>query len=176
MAHEFIPLHMGVLTVSDTRDASNDQSGDLIAERLTKAGHVVVERAWIRDEIEELRGGFSRWIADEGVDVVIATGGTGLAPRDCTPEALAPLITKDIPGFGELFRYLSYKEIATSTMQSRALAAMCRDTVVFLLPGSTGACRLAMEELILPQLDHRHRPCNFAQLLPRVRSRGSGGS
>ncbi len=165
----FVPLNVAVLTVSDTRTPATDSSGDLIQERLTGAGHRVVNRLILRDEIEALRSRFRAWIADPGVDVVIATGGTGLTRRDITPEAVGPLITKPIPGFGELFRWLSYEEIGTSTIESRALAGIADDTIVFLLPGSTGACRLGMDRIILPQLDAAQPPCNLVELLPRIR-------
>lgn len=166
---DFTPLNVAVLTVSDTRTRENDTSGDLIQERLHGAGHRVGERVILRDDAERLREQVRVWVANKGVDVVIATGGTGLTRRDVTPEALRPLITKPIPGFGELFRWLSYDDVGTSTIQSRAEAGIADDTLVFLLPGSTGACRLAMDKIILPQLDATHRPCNLVELLPRIR-------
>ncbi len=165
----FVPLSVAVLTVSDTRTRANDTSGDLIETQLSAAGHRIAHRDIVHDDIEPLRAKFRSWISDRAVDVVIATGGTGVTQRDITPEALAPLITKPIPGFGELFRMLSYQEVGTSTIQSRAVAGIADDTIVFLLPGSTGACRLGMEKIILPQLDARHRPCNLTELLPRIR-------
>ncbi|HVK75045.1 MAG TPA: molybdenum cofactor biosynthesis protein B [Kofleriaceae bacterium] len=171
---EFIPVNVAVLTVSDTRTLETDGSGALIVELLGAAGHHVAARAVVEDTRELIRGELERWIADPGVDVVIATGGTGITPRDVTPEALEPLVTKAIPGFGELFRMLSYEEIGTSTIQSRATAALCGQTVVFLLPGSTGGVRLGMEKIIVPQLDHRLRPCNFVMLLPRIRGEQAG--
>lgn len=167
--HPFLPLNVGVLTVSDTRTRENDTSGDVIEEKLKTAGHRVVKRSICRDDIDALRALFQEWIGDHGVDAIIATGGTGLTRRDITPEAVRPFITKPIPGFGELFRMLSYEEIGTSTIQSRADAGIAGDTLVFLLPGSTGACRLGMEKIILPQLDAAHRPCNLVELLPRIR-------
>lgn len=166
---DFLPLNVAVLTVSDTRTRANDTSGDLIQERLAGAGHRVVQREIRRDDRAELRALFQTWIADAAVDAIIATGGTGLTRRDVTPEAVAGLFTKPIPGFGELFRWLSFAEIGTSTIQSRAEAGVADDTLVFLLPGSTGACRLAMDQIILPQLDAAHRPCNLVELLPRIR-------
>lgn len=165
----FTPLNIAVLTVSDTRTRESDTSGDLIQERLQGAGHRVVERVILRDDVEGLREQVQAWVANKSIDVVIATGGTGLTRRDVTPEAVRPLITKPIPGFGELFRWLSYDDVGTSTIQSRAEAGIADDTLVFLLPGSTGACRLAMDKLILPQLDATHRPCNLVELLPRIR-------
>jgi molybdenum cofactor biosynthesis protein B len=166
---EFVPLNVAVLTVSDTRTRETDTSGDLIAERLLGAGHRVVGREIRPDDLQSLRALFRQWTEDPEVDVIIATGGTGLTRRDITPEAVRELITKPIPGFGELFRMLSYDDIGTSTIQSRAEAGIADGTVVFLLPGSTGACRLGMDKIILQQLDSRHRPCNLVELLPRIR-------
>ncbi|HEY4157994.1 MAG TPA: molybdenum cofactor biosynthesis protein B [Polyangiaceae bacterium] len=163
------PLRIAVLTVSDTRNVDTDHSGGLAVERLTRAGHVIAHREIIPDDLQRLRATFSALIADSQIDVVIATGGTGITQRDVTPEALEPLVTKAIPGFGELFRHLSFAEIGTSTIQSRAEAALCGTTLVFLLPGSTGAVRLALEQILLAQLDARTKPCNFVELLPRVR-------
>jgi molybdenum cofactor biosynthesis protein B len=174
MEREFIPVRIAVLTVSDTRDASNDGSGGYIASRMTEVGHHVVAREIIKDSEIAIRAKLAQWIADPGVDVVIATGGTGVTPRDVTPEALAPLVTKEIPGFGELFRQLSFAEIGAATIQSRAMAALCGQTYVFLLPGSTSGCRTGVEQILLPQLDHRQKPCNFVMLLPRIRNEPSG--
>lgn len=167
----FEPLNIAIVTVSDTRTADNDRSGDTIAERLSTAGHEICARAIVTDDRDAIERRIAEHIADSGVDVVLTTGGTGFSPRDVTPEALAPLVTRPIPGFGELFRMLSYEEIGTSTMQSRAEAAQCGDTFVFLLPGSTGAVRTAMDRILLEQLDVRHRPCNFAELVPRLAQR-----
>lgn len=166
---EFIPVHVGVLTVSDTRTLETDKSGRVAEEKLTEAGHRVVRRQIVRDDREAITAALRAWIDDDEVEVIITTGGTGVTPRDVTPEALTPLVTKPIPGFGELFRWLSYAEIGTSTIQSRAEAALCRTTYVFLLPGSPGAVRTALDKILLPQLDHRHMPCNFVELLPRIR-------
>jgi molybdenum cofactor biosynthesis protein B len=165
----FVPLQVAVLTVSDTRTAETDGSGALIAEKLAAAGHRVADRRIVRDDVEALRAQLRAWIADPGVDAVIATGGTGLTGRDVTPEAAAPLVTKPIPGFGELFRSLSYQEIGTSTIESRAFAGVADGTLLFCLPGSTGACRLGLDQIILPQLDARTAPCNLTALLPRIR-------
>lgn len=165
----FVPVRVAVLTVSDTRTFETDTSGGTVVERLEGAGHVVAARRIVPDELELIREQLRAFIADRDIDVVITTGGTGVTPRDVTPEALAPLVTKPIPGFGELFRWLSWEEIGTSTIQSRAEAALCDTTYVFLLPGSTGAVRTAMDEILLSQLDIRHRPCNFVELLPRIR-------
>lgn len=164
----FVPVHVGVLTVSDTRTIETDSSGTAIVEALVGAGHAVARRRILPDDTTRLRATFEEWVRDPQVDVVIATGGTGITGRDVTPEALAPLVTKAIPGFGELFRHLSYADIGTSTIQSRAEGALCGTTLVFLLPGSTGAVRLAMSRILLPQLDARTRPCNFVELMPRL--------
>lgn len=165
----FVPVRVAVLTVSDTRTRQTDTSGGTVVERLEQAGHVIAARMIVPDELETIRARLKTFIADRDIDVVITTGGTGVTPRDVTPEALAPLVTKPIPGFGELFRWLSFEEIGTSTIQSRAEAALCDTTYVFLLPGSTGAVRTAMDKILLSQLDIRHRPCNFVELLPRIR-------
>jgi molybdenum cofactor biosynthesis protein B len=170
----FIPVNIAVLTVSDTRTLETDSSGSYLASRLTEVGHRVVARTIVKDGELVIRAQLAQWIADPGVDVVIATGGTGVTPRDVTPEALAPLVTKSIPGFGELFRWLSYEEIGTSTIQSRAEAALCGQTYVFLLPGSTGGVRTGLEKILIPQLDHRQKPCNFVMLLPRIKNEPTG--
>ena len=166
---EMQPLGCAVATVSDSRDLTNDKSGDLIAERLRVAGHTLVDRRLIADERWQLEAAFQEWMDDPRVAVIITTGGTGITGRDVTPEAADAVYTKAIPGFGELFRWLSYQEIGASTIQSRAQAGLAGDTLLFNLPGSSGACRLAMDAILLPQLDSRTRPCNFADLLPRLR-------
>ncbi|MEM9459977.1 MAG: molybdenum cofactor biosynthesis protein B [Myxococcota bacterium] len=165
----FVPVRVAVLTISDTRSLNDDTSGDTIVERLQGVGHHIAARTIVPDDRERITAQLRTFIDDRDIDVVITTGGTGVTRRDVTPEALAPLITKSIPGFGELFRWLSYDEIGTSTIQSRAEAALCDTTYVFLLPGSPGAVRTAMDKILLPQLDIRHRPCNFVELLPRIR-------
>ncbi len=165
----FQALSLAVLTVSDTRTIETDTSGGLVAAELARAGHSVVERRIVVDDLVTIRESLAGFIADPRIDVVITTGGTGVTARDVTPDALAPLVTKPIPGFGELFRMLSYADIGAATIQSRAEAALCAQTLVFALPGSTGAVRLALEKIILPQLDSRTRPCNFAELLPRIK-------
>lgn len=170
MEREFIPVNIAVLTVSDTRTLETDTSGKLIVDRFTEAGHKIVAHQIVIDSETKIRAQLAAWIADPGVDVVIATGGTGVTPRDVTPEAMAPLVTKHIPGFGELFRQVSYAEIGAATIQSRADAALCGQTYVFLLPGSTGGVRTGIEKILLTQLDHRTKPCNFVMLLPRIRS------
>jgi molybdopterin adenylyltransferase len=164
----FLPLGVAVLTVSDTRNLQNDTGGGAIVEALAAAGHHLVERQLLTDDKPLLTAQLQRWVADPAVQVVIATGGTGITRRDVTVEALEPLVSKHIPGFGELFRWLSYPEIGPSTIQSRAMGAICNTTLVFLLPGSVAAVRLALDKILLPQLDRRTRPCNFAQLLPRL--------
>jgi molybdenum cofactor biosynthesis protein B len=166
----FVPISVGVLTVSDTRTAATDTSGDAIVRHLEAAGHQIGAREIVVDEQPLVSAQFGAWITDPAIDVVIATGGTGVTRRDITVEALEPHVTKLIPGFGELFRWLSYDEIGTSTVQSRAMGALCNDTYVFLLPGSTGAVTLGMSKILIPQLDARHRPCNFVELLPRIRA------
>lgn len=166
----FVPLNVAVLTLSDTRTPETDTSGDLIAEKLTTAGHKVAARVIVREDLDKLRARFEAWVNDPGIDVIISTGGTGMTQRDLTPEAAAPFIRKSIPGFGELFRWLSYAEIGTSTIQSRADAGIAANgTVIFMMPGSTNACRLGMDKIILSQLDATYRPCNLVELLPRIR-------
>jgi molybdopterin adenylyltransferase len=164
-----ITLVVAVLTVSDTRTIDTDTSGALAAATLVAAGHRCLPRRIVEDEVEVIRAELGHVIDDEQADVVVITGGTGLTRRDVTPEAVEPLVTKAIPGFGELFRQLSYAEIGAATIQSRAFAALCGRAVVFALPGSTAAVRLAMDKIILPELDSRTKPCNFAELLPRMR-------
>lgn len=166
---QFKPLHIAVLTVSDTRNEATDKSGALLVERLRAAGHVLAEKAIVRDDIYAIRAVVSRWIADSGVEVVIATGGTGITGRDGTPEAVAVLLDKEIAGFGELFRAISYAEIGPSSLQSRCLAGVANATYIFCLPGSSNACATGWDKLIAPQLDFRTRPCNLAELMPRLK-------
>ena len=165
----FIALRLCVLTVSDTRRREDDTSGDYLQSALLDAGHQLAARALLPDDRYRLRAAVSAWIADDGVDGVLVTGGTGFTGRDSTPEALLPLLDKPMPGFGEMFRAISYEEIGTSTLQSRAFAGLANGTFVFCLPGSTSACRTAWERLIRAQLDARTRPCNLATLRPRLR-------
>ena len=164
----FVPLAVAVLTVSDTRIEADDESGRGLAERIAAAGHRVTERRIVRDDVYQLRAAFSHWIADPAVQVVIANGGTGLTGRDRTPEALEPLLDKAVPGFGELFRWLSYDDIGTSTVQSRAFAGIANATLLFCLPGSPKGCAFAWDRILSAQLDARTRPCNFVALLPRL--------
>ena len=165
----FIPLKLAVLTVSDTRTEATDTSGRLLVERATEAGHHIAEHALVPDNIYAIRARVSAWIADAAVQVILITGGTGVTGRDGTPEAVSVLFDKTLDGFGEVFRSLSFHEIGTSTLQSRAIAGVANGTYVFSLPGSTGACRLAWDSLIRAQLDYRTRPCNLAELIPRLR-------
>lgn len=162
-------LKIAVLTISDTRTLETDTSGKLISSLLTLAGHRIVAHTIVTDEVTKIRSTLESFVAEPNLEVVVCTGGTGVTSRDVTPEAIAPLVTKHIPGFGELFRMLSYAQIGASTIQSRADATLCGTTLVFALPGSTAAVRLALEKILIPQLDENTRPCNFAQLLPRIR-------
>jgi molybdopterin adenylyltransferase len=166
---EFRSLHIAVMTVSDTRTEATDRSGQLLCDRLVSAGHQLAEKAIVPDDIYQIRAIISRWIADEAIEIILTTGGTGLTGRDGTPEAVIPLLDKQIEGFGELFRMISYQEIKTSTIQSRSVAGVANGTYLFCLPGSSNACQTAWDQILQAQLDSRHRPCNFAELLPRLR-------
>jgi molybdenum cofactor biosynthesis protein B len=166
---EFIALNIAVLTISDSREASNDKSGDLLVRHLTEDGHQLAQKSIVADNKYQIREVISRWIADESIQVVLTTGGTGVTGRDGTPEAITPLFDKTIDGFGEMFRNLSYDTIGTSTLQSRALAGVANGTYLFCMPGSPGACKDAWTKLINAQLDHRTRPCNLVELMPRLR-------
>ncbi len=165
---EFQPLNIAVLTASDSRTRETDTSGQALEERLVAAGHTLAERIICPDDVYQMRRELSRWIADPAVDVIITNGGTGVTGRDGTPEAVAPLLDRTIDGFGELFRWLSWQEIGTSTLASRALAGVANGTFVFCLPGSTGACRTAWDQILAKSLDRRTTPCNFAELIPRL--------
>jgi molybdenum cofactor biosynthesis protein B len=167
-SQQFYPMAAAVITVSDSRDRSNDTSGDFLCNALVEAGHEVKDRCIVKDDIYQIRAKLSAWIADDGVQVVLLTGGTGFSGRDSTPEAIAPLFDKTIDGFGELFRALSLDDIGTSTIQSRALAGFANRTVIFAMPGSTGACELAWQRILCEQLDSRTRPCNFHGVLSVV--------
>ena len=164
----FIPLHIAVLTVSDSRALADDRSGDLLAARIAEAGHILAHRRIVRDEVDDIRAIVMDWIADEGVDVVITTGGTGFTGRDVTPEALEPIFEKRMDGFSEVFHRISYDKIGTSTVQSRATGGVAGATFIFVLPGSPGACRDAWDGILKPQLDYRHMPCNFVEIMPRL--------
>lgn len=165
----FKPVNIALLTVSDTRGIENDTSGDLLAERIAAAGHKIAERAILRDDAASITARLRDWIDDDHIDVVISTGGTGLTGRDVTPGALECVKTKDIPGFGELFRWISFASIGTSTIQSRACAVLAGGTYIFALPGSNGAVKDGWDQILVHQLDSRHRPCNFVELMPRLR-------
>ena len=165
----FKPLHIAVLTVSDTRNEVTDKSGATLVERLRGAGHVLAEKAIVRDDVYAIRAIVSKWVAAPEVEVVISTGGTGITGRDGTPEAIAVLLDKQIDGFGELFRTISYEEIGPSSLQSRCLAGVANATYIFCLPGSSNACATGWDKLIAPQLDFRTRPCNLAELMPRLK-------
>lgn len=164
----FVPLRLAVLTVSDTRTGENDTSGDFLVDALTAAGHHLHEREILRDDRYVIRAQVAAWIADAQVHGVLITGGTGFTGRDSTPEAVLPLLDKEMPGFGELFRAISFEEIGTSSLQSRAFAGLSNQTFVFALPGSTSACRTAWDKLLRAQLDARTRPCNLVGLIPRL--------
>lgn len=166
---DFIPLSLCVLTVSDTRSLADDSSGDYLAAALAEAGHRLHDRALLPDDRYRLRAQVSQWIADPVADGILVTGGTGFTGRDSTPEALLPLLDKEMPGFGELFRAISFEEIGTSTLQSRAFAGLANGTFLFALPGSTSACRTGWEKIVRAQLDARTRPCNLATLRPRLK-------
>ncbi len=165
----FLSLNIAIMTVSDTRTEANDTSGKVLTQRLSDAGHQLAEKVIVPDNIYKIREAVSRWIASDSVEVVITTGGTGVTGRDGTPEAIQPLLDKQIEGFGELFRWISFQEIKTSTVQSRALAGVANGTYIFCLPGSSGACRTGWDHILQDQLDVRHRPCNFAELIPRLK-------
>lgn len=164
----FISLRIAVLTVSDTRGIKDDRSGDTLVERLTGAGHQLARRKIVTDDVEVIRGAVSAWSADPAIDVIITTGGTGFTGRDVTPEAIEPLFEKRMEGFSAIFHRISYEKIGVSTIQSRATAGLVAQTFVFVLPGSPGACRDAWDGILASQLDYRHRPCNFVEILPRL--------
>lgn len=165
---EFIPLGVAVLTVSDTRTEADDRSGELLVQRVQKAGHRLADRRLVADSKFHIRAVVSNWLIDDNVQLILTTGGTGVTGRDGTPEAISVLLDKLIEGFGEVFRALSYQQIGTSTLQSRAIAGVANATYVFCLPGSSGACATAWDELISQQVDYRTRPCNLAELMPRL--------
>ena len=164
----FLPVNIAVMTVSDTRSAADDRSGDTLAGRIAGAGHVVADRRIVPDEMAEIVAALEGWIADPEIDVVISTGGTGVTGRDVTPEAFEQVFEKKIEGFGELFRWVSFQKIRTSTVQSRAVGGVAGGTYLFALPGSPGACKDGWDEILQYQLDNRYRPCNFVELMPRL--------
>jgi molybdenum cofactor biosynthesis protein B len=167
-SRNFIPVRIAILTVTDSRTEETDTSGKALVDRLTGTGHLLAEKAIVPDNIYRMREVVSRWIIDPDVNVIISTGGTGMTGRDSTPEAIRPLLDKELEGIGELFRWLSYQDIKTSTVASRALGGVANGTFIFCLPGSTGACKTGWDEIIEPQLDYRNGPCNMVELLPRL--------
>ncbi len=169
MSAEFVPISLAILTLSDTRTLADDNSGNFLAQAILAAGHKLVERALLPDNRYQIRAKISAWISDAAVDAIVCTGGTGFTGRDSTVEAIQPLMDKEMPGFGEVFRALSYAEIGSSALQSRAFAGVANGTFVFALPGSSGACRLAWDQLISVQLDARTKPCNLVALMPRLK-------
>ena len=171
LARPFKPINIALLTVSDTRTVADDTSGDILAERVKAAGHHLAARAIERDDADAIATRLNNWIDDPGIDAIVSTGGTGLTGRDVTPEAIDRVRERDIPGFGELFRMISYRSIGTSTVQSRACAAVARGTYIFALPGSNGAVRDGWDGILAEQLDCRNRPCNFVDLMPRLREK-----
>ena len=164
----FIPVRIAVLTVSDTRGLADDRSGDALVQMLESAGHLLAARALVKDDVSEIRAKVQGWIADPAVDVVITTGGTGFTGRDVTPEAVKPLFEKEVDGFSTVFHMISFQKVGTSTIQSRACAGLARGTYIFCLPGSPGACKDAWNDILKWQLDNRHRPCNFVEIMPRL--------
>jgi len=165
----FVPVRIAVMTVSDSRTLDTDTSGQTLVDRIEATGHVVADRAIVKDDTDLIATRLRAWIDDADVDAVIATGGTGVTGRDVTPEAFQEVMDKEIPGFGELFRWISYQKIKTSTIQSRAMAVVAGGTYLFAVPGSTGACKDAWDEILVHQLDARHKPCNFVELMPRLK-------
>jgi len=168
MERNFIPVNIALLTISDTRTSENDTSGKVLRERLLAAGHTLADQQIVTDDRYQIRSTISQWIASPDIQAVITTGGTGLTGRDGTPEAVKVLLDKEIEGFGELFRQISYQDIKTSTIQSRALGGVANGTFIFCLPGSSGACKTGWDDILKEQLDVRHKPCNFVELMPRL--------
>ena len=175
LTRNFVPVKIAVLTISDTRSLKDDKSGDLLVSKITDAGHFLVKREITQDDIQKIKINLQQSIQDPDIDVVISTGGTGLTGRDVTPEAFRSIFDKEIEGFGEMFRYLSFQKIGTSTLQSRALAGVSGGTYLFALPGSPSACRDAWDDLLVHQLDYRHKPCNFVEIMPRLLEAGISG-
>lgn len=167
----FLPVHIAVMTVSDTRTEADDRSGDTLVERLKADGHILAARTIVKDESDAIEAQINTWVENPDIDAVITTGGTGVTGRDVTPEAFERVCEKDIPGFGELFRWISFQKIGTSTIQSRAVAGVAKGTYLFALPGSTGACKDGWDEILHHQLDSRFRPCNFVELMPRLQEK-----
>ena len=168
MEKQFIPVNIAILTISDTRTIEDDTSGKVLHDRILDENHTVAAQTIVPDDMYQIRSIISQWIADPNIQTIITTGGTGLTGRDGTPEAVKVLLDKEIEGFGELFRHISYQDIRTSTIQSRAIGGVANGTFIFCLPGSTGACKTAWDDILKEQLDARHRPCNFVELMPRL--------
>ena len=176
MERSFIPVSISLLTISDSRNLENDKSGNVLEEKVLESGHFLFGRKIVRDEITEIHHVANKWIKNPKVEVIISTGGTGLTGRDVSPEAFRQIFDKEIEGFGELFRYLSFKKIGTSTIQSRAIAGVSNGTYIFVLPGSPSACRDAWDDILFYQLDYRHKPCNFVEIMPRLLENNKGRS
>ena len=176
MDRSFIPVSISLLTISDTRTIDEDKSGDLLERKILESGHILHERKIVQDEIFEIQETSNKWIDIPEVEVIISTGGTGLTGRDVSPEAFREIFDKEIEGFGELFRYLSFKKIGTSTIQSRAIAGVSNGTYIFVLPGSPSACKDAWDDILSHQLDYRHKPCNFVEIMPRLLEKNIGRS
>ena len=174
MERKFFPVSIALLTVSDTRVFENDKSGNLLAKKIEQSGHILFDRKIVKDEVLDIQQISKKWIKNSNVEVIISTGGTGLTGRDISPEAFRELFDKEIEGFGELFRFLSFKKIGTSTIQSRALAGVSNGTYIFILPGSPSACKDAWNEILVHQLDYSHKPCNFVEIMPRLLEKGTG--
>ena len=174
MERKFIPVSIALLTVSDTRVFASDKSGNLLANKIEQTGHILFDRKIVKDEVLDIQKTSKNWIKNTNVEVIISTGGTGLTGRDVSPEAFRPIFDKEIEGFGELFRFLSFNKIGTSTIQSRALAGVSNGTYIFVLPGSPSACKDAWDEILVHQLDYRHKPCNFVEIMPRLLENGAG--
>ena len=176
MARNFIPVKISLLTISDTRTKENDKSGNLLERKVLESGHILFDRKIVKDDISEIKSTSKNWIQNSEVEIIISTGGTGLTGRDVSPEAFRQIFDKEIEGFGELFRYLSFKKIGTSTIQSRAIAGVSNGTYIFVLPGSPSACNDAWDDILLHQLDYRHKPCNFVEIMPRLLEKNIGRS
>ncbi len=176
MQRSFIPVSISILTISDTRTIEDDKSGDLIESKVLESGHILYDRKIVKDDISKIHQVAKKWIQNDKVEVIISTGGTGLTGRDVSPEAFREIFEKEIEGFGELFRYLSFKKIGTSTIQSRAIAGVANGTYIFVLPGSPSACKDAWNDILLNQLDYRHKPCNFVEIMPRLLENNKGRS
>ena len=174
MERKFLPVSIALLTISDSRVLENDKSGDLLADKIEGSGHILFDRKIVKDVILDIQKISKEWIKRSDVEVIISTGGTGLTGRDVSPEAFRSIFDKEIEGFGELFRFLSFKKIGTSTIQSRAVAGVANGTYIFVLPGSPSACKDAWDEILLHQLDYRHKPCNFVEIMPRLLEKGTG--